>query len=119
MREDFAWQTQKTKAFGNKLLTNGIIFVTKQIPGEKLMRNGVLAVMAFCLLFGVSACGQGQEKSNTATVPDKEMEEVKRKYPIKVGDTAPDFSLTNTKDEKTTLSEVKKSTMLGFYRGHW
>ncbi|SRR6266545_5142539 len=40
---------------------------------------------------------------------------------IKVGDTAPDFTLENMDGRRITLSEVyrKKNVVLVFYRGQW
>jgi cytochrome oxidase Cu insertion factor (SCO1/SenC/PrrC family) len=40
---------------------------------------------------------------------------------VKVGDTAPDFTLENIDGNRITLSEFrgKKNVVLLFYRGHW
>ena len=39
--------------------------------------------------------------------------------PIKVGDTAPDFTLTDQNGLQTTLSAAGSPTILVFYRGYW
>ena len=40
---------------------------------------------------------------------------------LKVGDTAPDFSLPNVRGESVSLSDVlaKGPAVVAFYRGHW
>jgi len=40
---------------------------------------------------------------------------------VKVGDTAPDFTLENLDEKSISLSEFrgKKNVVLVFYRGHW
>lgn len=44
-----------------------------------------------------------------------------RSTPLKVGDTAPDFTLEDQNDQKVTLSESrgKSPVVLVFYRGYW
>ena len=83
------------------------------------MRNSVFLAFILCLMLVISACGQKSETGKLAEKSDTKSEQVKRDKPIEVGETAPDFSLTTTNDEKITLSEINKSTMLVFYRGHW
>lgn len=39
--------------------------------------------------------------------------------PVKVGDTAPDFSLADENGKTVTLSKLKQPTVLVFYRGYW
>ncbi|MGH7847866.1 MAG: redoxin domain-containing protein [Candidatus Binatia bacterium] len=40
---------------------------------------------------------------------------------VKVGDTAPDFTLENMDGKRTSLSDFRgnKNVVLVFYRGHW
>lgn len=44
-----------------------------------------------------------------------------RTTPVKVGDTAPDFTLEDQNGQKVTLSESrsKSPVVLVFYRGYW
>ena len=42
-----------------------------------------------------------------------------RTEPLKVGVTAPDFTLTDQNAKTVTLSKVEKTTVLVFYRGFW
>lgn len=44
-----------------------------------------------------------------------------RSIPVKVGDTAPDFTLEDQNGQKVTLSESrgKSPVVLVFYRGYW
>ena len=44
-----------------------------------------------------------------------------RSTPVKVGDTAPDFTLEDQNGQKVTLSESrgKSPVVLVFYRGYW
>ena len=39
--------------------------------------------------------------------------------PLKVGEKAPDFSLTDENGKTTTLSKIKGPVVLVFYRGYW
>ena len=39
--------------------------------------------------------------------------------PIKVGEQAPDFTLTDEAGTTITLSKLKQSVVLVFYRGYW
>lgn len=39
--------------------------------------------------------------------------------PIKVGEQAPDFTLTDDAGTTITLSKLKQSVVLVFYRGYW
>ena len=42
-----------------------------------------------------------------------------RTIPIKVGATAPDFTLNDTNGKPVTLSKLRKPVVLVFYRGYW
>lgn len=83
------------------------------------MKKSVFLTLVLGLLFGLSACAQKPITNEAPVKLEEKPEKVTRDEPVKVGETAPDFSLTTTKDEKITLSEIKKFTMLVFYRGHW
>jgi cytochrome oxidase Cu insertion factor (SCO1/SenC/PrrC family) len=39
--------------------------------------------------------------------------------PLKVGETAPDFTLNDQNGKSATLSKAKKPVVLVFYRGYW
>lgn len=83
------------------------------------MKNTILIIIALGFVFGTSACAQNVEINETADKSLEKREKVKRDEPLKVGETAPDFSLNTTDGKKIKLSEVKEPTMLVFYRGHW
>lgn len=42
-----------------------------------------------------------------------------RTTPVKVGDTAPDFTLNEINGKPVTLSKLRKPVVLVFYRGYW
>lgn len=97
----------------------GIMSITKNILETNRMRNSFILTFVICLLLGISACAQ-QSGSDGMTEKSSEIsEKAKKDEPVKIGEIAPDFTLTTTDDEKITLSENKKPTMLVFYRGHW
>lgn len=68
------------------------------------MRLNILLIICFIVCGATSGIGQSSGQT-----------------PLKVGDTAPDFTLTSHKGESVTLSEaVKKApVVLVFYRGYW
>ena len=72
------------------------------------MKLKTLLVTAFMLVFGSMTFGQKMETMNRSKTD-----------PIKVGDTAPDFKLTNQNGKEITLSKAKSPTVLVFYRGYW
>lgn len=39
--------------------------------------------------------------------------------PVKVGETAPDFTLKDQNGSEVKLSKLKQNVMLVFYRGYW
>ena len=80
------------------------------------MRQTRLAIltMAFLILFTVRAHAQlGPRDGGNLKSTDLER--------IKVGDTAPDFTLENVDGKLITLSNFRgdKNVVLVFYRGHW
>ena len=88
-----------------------------------------LILLAAAALLGTSACG-GDPAQDTAQDAPEEMvlgptdghdlpgADLER---VKVGDLAPDFSLTSLSGPVVTLSELRgvKDVVLVFYRGHW
>lgn len=62
-----------------------------------------LYLFAFVLVFAAAAFGQARTKTD----------------PIKVGETAPDFTLTDQTGKTVHLTSLKTPTVLVFYRGHW
>jgi len=42
-----------------------------------------------------------------------------RMTPVQLGDTAPDFTLTDANGRAVTLSKLGKTVVLVFYRGYW
>jgi len=58
--------------------------------------------------------------SLTAFAQDKTMMSERSKTdPIKVGDTAPDFSLIDEGGKTVSLSKLKETTVVVFYRAYW
>lgn len=69
------------------------------------MKLKILLFIVLMITFSVGVFAQ-KAKSNTE--------------PIQVGAIAPDFTLSNSNGEgEIKLSEVKKPTVLIFYRGYW
>jgi len=83
------------------------------------MRNSVFLIFILSLIVAIGACRKNSETGIEEVKSEPQNEQLKRDEPIKVGETAPDFSLTKTDGEEITLSEIKKPAMLVFYRGHW
>jgi cytochrome oxidase Cu insertion factor (SCO1/SenC/PrrC family) len=81
------------------------------------MFRNYLAVVVACgfLYFAVSVANAQLGPKDGADLPPTNLERVK------VGDTAPDFTLENMDGKRVTLSEVyrNKAVVLVFYRGQW
>lgn len=72
-----------------------------------MRKNSISALLLVCLL-AVAAAAQvekGSERSRTDA--------------LKIGETAPDFSLTDENGKTVTLSKLKQPAVLVFYRGYW
>ena len=75
--------------------------------------------LSFMLLvaLSVTACAQQQKPAAPAAKTQAASPPVAPKTHLKVGDPAPDFTLSNTKGEKVKLSDFrgKKNVVLAFY----
>jgi cytochrome oxidase Cu insertion factor (SCO1/SenC/PrrC family) len=67
----------------------------------------IKSILLFCLLL----------LSVNVFAQDKIMQS--QTEPLKVGQTAPDFSLTDQNGKQIKLSKVKNNVLLVFYRGFW
>ncbi len=79
-------------------------------------RNRLAITIAFSFLYLAVAVANAQlGPKDVADLPPTDLERVK------VGDTAPDFTLENLDGRRITLSEVyrKMNVVLVFYRGQW
>jgi peroxiredoxin len=65
--------------------------------------NRSIYFFAFILIFVAAAFGQARTKTD----------------PIKVGETAPDFTLNDQSGKSIHLAELKAPIVLVFYRGYW
>jgi len=55
-----------------------------------------------------------------AAAPPAKLEEASSSAPPKPGDPAPDFTLTDQRGERVTLSATRgRPVIVAFYRGHW
>ena len=75
------------------------------------------AVLAACgfFIFAAAAVNAQSGPKDGAKLPPTDLERVK------IGDTAPDFTLENMDGRRITLSEVyrDRNVVLVFYRGQW
>lgn len=72
------------------------------------MKKKILAFAAFAL-FSVS----------TISAQDMMMAGRAKTDPVKIGETAPDFALTDDNGKTVKLSDLKQTTVLVFYRAYW
>ena len=72
------------------------------------MKLKLLFFIGFALALSATTFGQ---KANPLTRSKTE--------PIKIGETAPDFTLTDQSGTEVTLSNAKTPVVLVFYRGYW
>jgi len=75
---------------------------------EDMRKNLICAAILVCVL---SVVAFSQEKMMK---PERSKTD-----PLKIGETAPDFSLVDDSGKTVTLSNVKQLTVLVFYRGYW
>jgi cytochrome oxidase Cu insertion factor (SCO1/SenC/PrrC family) len=68
------------------------------------MKLKVLLFVALLTIFSLTAPAQNA-KSKTE--------------PVKVGEVAPDFTLSDQNGKSVTLSKIEKPVVLVFYRGYW
>jgi cytochrome oxidase Cu insertion factor (SCO1/SenC/PrrC family) len=86
------------------------------LRGNSMLGNCFVVVTASILLFlAVSVAKAQLGPKDGADLSPTDLERVK------VGDTAPDFTLENMDGQRVTLSEVhrNKAVVLVFYRGQW
>jgi cytochrome oxidase Cu insertion factor (SCO1/SenC/PrrC family) len=79
-------------------------------------RNSLAIAIAYSFLYLALAVANAQlGPKDIADLPPTDLERVK------VGDTAPDFTLENLDGRRITLSDVhrKMNVVLVFYRGQW
>lgn len=68
-----------------------------------------------CLLLILGLTASAQKKSKVG-----KMQSVKiNTEPLKIGEIAPDFTLSNQDGKQIALSEAKKPVVLIFFRGYW
>jgi cytochrome oxidase Cu insertion factor (SCO1/SenC/PrrC family) len=80
------------------------------------LRNSLAIAIAYSFLYLALAVANAQlGPKDIADLPSTDLERVK------VGDTAPDFTLENLDGRRITLSDVyrKMNVVLVFYRGQW
>ena len=86
------------------------------LRGSSTFRNSIAIAIAYsflCLAVSVANAQLGPKDGADLAPTDLER--------VKVGDTAPDFTLENLNGQRITLSEVsrKLNVVLVFYRGQW
>jgi len=95
---------------------NKYIWRSERPRASSTLRNSLAIAIAYSFLYLVLAVANAQlGPKDIADLPPTELERVK------VGDTAPDFTLENLDGRRITLSEVyrKMNVVLVFYRGQW
>ena len=77
------------------------------------MRVASLAIVSFILSVVASHAQLGPKDGGSFELTDLER--------VKVGDSAPDFTLENLAGNRISLGDFKnrKNVVLVFYRGHW
>lgn len=80
----------------------------------KIMNAKTISLLLIVLFsFAVAADAQVKMPENKAIVLRGKSE------PLKVGETAPDFTLNDTSGKTITLSKAKMPVVLVFHRGYW
>ncbi len=70
-------------------------------------------IAIFVFAFGAQINAQNKSNIGKMAAP------VSRAEPLKVGEIAPDFTLSSTAGKQITLSKVREPVVLVFYRGYW
>jgi cytochrome oxidase Cu insertion factor (SCO1/SenC/PrrC family) len=92
---------------------NKYIWCIERPRASSTFRNSLAIAIAYSFLY--LAVANAQLGAKDVALPPTDLERVK------VGDTAPDFTLENLDGRRITLSEVyrKMNVVLVFYRGQW
>jgi cytochrome oxidase Cu insertion factor (SCO1/SenC/PrrC family) len=92
------------------------IWRIERLRESSTFRNSLAIAIAYSFLYLALAVANAQlGPKDNVDLPPTDLERVK------VGDTAPDFTLENLDGRRITLSEVyrKMNVVLVFYRGQW
>ncbi len=81
------------------------------------MQTKILFLSVILFAFGAGASAQNKPPETESV----KMRSVKRSNtePLKIGEIAPDFNLSDENGRQIALSAAKKPVVLVFYRGYW
>ena len=83
---------------------------------EKIQESEKMKSIAFwCLLLLLGLSVSAQKKPAADKMPTPQM----KTEPLKIGEIAPDFTLTDQSGKQIALSKAKTPVVLVFYRGYW
>lgn len=77
------------------------------------MKSKILLVFSLLIVFNLIVSAQKKPKNDKMPTSKSKTE------PLKIGETAPDFTLNDQNGKQTTLSKAKMPVVLVFYRGYW
>ena len=77
------------------------------------MKLKIFLFLSLLVFFTLSLAAQEKTKDDKAPFGRS------KTAPLKVGETAPDFTLNDQSGKQTTLSKAKMPVVLVFYRGYW
>jgi cytochrome oxidase Cu insertion factor (SCO1/SenC/PrrC family) len=71
--------------------------------------------LCFCLLLTLSLAASAQKKPKVGKMPTVKL----TTEPLKIGEIAPDFTLSDQNGKQIALSKAKVPVVLVFFRGYW
>ena len=77
------------------------------------MKSKIFLFLSLLIFFALPIAAQEKMKNDKTPIGRSKAE------PLKVGEIAPDFTLSDQNGKQTTLSKAKMPVVLVFYRGYW
>ena len=77
------------------------------------MKLKIFLFLILLIFFALPVAAQEKMKNDKTPLARSKTE------PLKIGETAPDFTLSDQNGKQTTLSKAKMPVVLVFYRGYW
>lgn len=83
------------------------------------MKSKIFLIFSLLFIFALTVAAQEKPKSEMMQKNEMMQKVTSKTEPLQIGETAPDFTLSDQNGKQITLSEAKMPVVLVFYRGYW